>query len=37
VDKPFFVDMAPVLRDLPVTLTRLEDWAARQVLPFGAW
>lgn len=37
VDKPFFVDMAPVLRELPVTLTRLEDWAARQVLPFGAW
>ncbi|OYQ34813.1 hypothetical protein CHU95_09480 [Niveispirillum lacus] len=29
-EKPFYVDMAPVLADLPVTLTGLEDWAARQ-------
>lgn len=37
VDRPFHVDMAPVLRELPVTLTRLEDWAARQELPFGRY
>lgn len=36
-DKPFLVDMGPVLRDLPVTLTSLEDWAAAQVLPIGAY
>jgi uncharacterized protein YbjT (DUF2867 family) len=36
-DRPFFVDMAPVLRELPVRLTTLEDWAARQVLPWGAF
>lgn len=35
-DRPFFVDMAPVLAELPVSLTSLEDWAARQVLPVGA-
>ncbi|MBV0911065.1 SDR family oxidoreductase [Anianabacter salinae] len=33
VDRPFYVDMAPVLQDLPVRLTSLEDWAARQTLP----
>jgi hypothetical protein len=32
-DKPFFVDMGPVLEALPVEMTRLEDWAARQTLP----
>lgn len=32
-DRPFHVDMAPVLAELPVELTSLEDWAARQVLP----
>ncbi len=26
-EKPFSVDMAPILADLPVKLTRLEDWA----------
>jgi len=29
-ERPFLVDMAPVLRDLPVSLTRFSDWAARQ-------
>ncbi len=33
VAKPFSVDMGPVLAELPVTLTSLEDWAARQELP----
>lgn len=37
IDKPFFVDMNPVLKDLPVTLTSLEDWAAAQTLPVGAY
>lgn len=32
-DRPFFVDMGPVLEALPVPLTSLEDWAARQTLP----
>jgi uncharacterized protein YbjT (DUF2867 family) len=32
-DRPFLVDMDPVLKDLPVTLTSLEDWAAAQTLP----
>ena len=32
-DRPFFVDMGPVLDALPVSLTSLEDWAARQTLP----
>lgn len=29
-EKPFSVDMGPILADLPVALTRLEDWASRQ-------
>ncbi len=29
-ERPFLVDMAPVLAELPVRLTRLEDWAAAQ-------
>jgi uncharacterized protein YbjT (DUF2867 family) len=29
-EKPFCVDMTPVLRELPVTLTRFAEWAARQ-------
>lgn len=36
-DRPFMVDMGPVLKELPVTLTALEDWAARQTLPIGAF
>ena len=32
-ERPFCVDMAPVLRELPVQLTPIETWAARQVLP----
>lgn len=32
-DRPFYIDMAPVLQELPVQLTSLEDWAARQALP----
>lgn len=32
-ERPFRVDMAPVLRELPVALTPIEVWAARQVLP----
>jgi uncharacterized protein YbjT (DUF2867 family) len=35
-DKPFLVDMAPVLRKLPVVLNSLEDWAALQTLPIEA-
>jgi uncharacterized protein YbjT (DUF2867 family) len=29
-EKPFRVEMAPVLRELPVTLTTFAEWAARQ-------
>jgi uncharacterized protein YbjT (DUF2867 family) len=29
-EKPFRVDMAPVLRELPVALTTFAEWAARQ-------
>lgn len=36
-DRPFSVDMGPVLKDLPVTLTSLEDWAAKQALPVGVF
>ncbi len=36
-EKPFLVDMAPVLKEMPVTLTSLEDWAAAQTLPLGAF
>ena len=32
-DRPFTVDMRPVLDALPVALTPLEDWAARHPLP----
>ena len=32
-ERPFRIDMAPVLRELPVVLTPIEVWAARQVLP----
>lgn len=32
-EHPFQVDMAPVLRELPVTLTPIAQWAARQRLP----
>ncbi|SPJ25402.1 SDR family oxidoreductase [Palleronia abyssalis] len=35
-DRPFYVDMGPVLKELPVSLTPLEDWAAQQVLPISA-
>lgn len=29
-ERPFFVDMAPVLRELPVRLTSFAEWSARQ-------
>lgn len=29
-ERPFYVDMEPVLRELPVPLTSFEQWAARQ-------
>lgn len=32
-EQPFRVDMAPVLRELPVALTPIETWARRQTLP----
>lgn len=32
-ERPFAVDMAPVLAELPVTLTPIEEWAKRQTLP----
>lgn len=32
-DRPFHIDMRPILQELPVALTSLEDWAARQTLP----
>ena len=32
-DRPFRIDMAPVLREIPVKLCTIEDWAARQTLP----
>jgi len=31
IEKPFLVDMAPVLRQLPVTLTPFSNWASRQI------
>ncbi|MCL7466146.1 NAD(P)H-binding protein [Phaeovulum sp. NW3] len=34
--RPFFIDMGPVLAELPVTLTSVEDWAACQILPVSA-
>ena len=32
-ERPFSVDMTSVLRELPVRLTPIGEWAARQVLP----
>jgi len=32
-ERPFFVDMTPVLAELPVQLSRFEDWAAKQTWP----
>lgn len=32
-EQPFKVDMRPVLRELPVRLTSIEEWARRQQLP----
>lgn len=32
-ERPFCVDMTPVLRELPVRLTSIEEWAKRQTLP----
>lgn len=32
-ERPFRVDMAPVLKELPVKLTSIEDWARRHPLP----
>ena len=32
-EHPFCVDMAPVLEELPVRLTPIEEWALRQTLP----
>lgn len=32
-ERPFRVDMAEVLKELPVTLTPIETWARRQILP----
>ena len=32
-EQPFRVDMAPVLRELPVRLTPIDEWARRQTLP----
>ena len=35
-EHPFRVDMAPVLRELPVRLTPIDEWARRQALPDAA-
>lgn len=35
-EHPFCVDMAPVLEELPVRLTPIEQWALRQTLPDAA-
>ena len=32
-ERPFQVDMEPVLKELPVRLTPIEEWAGRQALP----
>ena len=32
-EQPFRIDMAPVLKELPVRLTLIEEWARRQTLP----
>ncbi|KAB5585206.1 hypothetical protein GE09DRAFT_18658 [Coniochaeta sp. 2T2.1] len=34
-DKPFLIDMRPVLKQLPVTLTSIEDWARSHPLPIS--
>ena len=34
-EHPFQVNMAPVLKELPVRLTPIEEWARRQTLPDG--
>ena len=35
-ERPFQVDMAPVLKELPVRLTPIEEWARQQTLPEAA-
>ncbi len=35
-ERPFRVDMDPVLKELPVRLTSIEEWARRQTLPATA-
>ena len=35
-ERPFHVDMEPVLKELPVRLTSIEEWARRQTLPDAA-
>ncbi len=35
-ERPFYVDMVPVLKELPVRLTSIEEWARRQTLPATA-
>lgn len=35
-EQPFRVDMGPVLKELPVRLTTVEEWARRQTLPDAA-
>lgn len=35
-ERPFYVDMAPVLKELPVRLSSIEEWAKRQKLPDAA-
>ena len=32
-ERPFHVDMGPVLKELPVRLTSIDEWARRQTLP----
>jgi hypothetical protein len=32
-DRPFMIDMAPVIKNLPVKLTSIEDWAEGHLLP----
>lgn len=34
-NEPFKIDMAPVLQELPVTLTPIEEWATSHVPPAG--
>jgi uncharacterized protein YbjT (DUF2867 family) len=35
-ERPFHVDMDPVLKELPVRLTSIDEWARRQTLPDAA-